>query len=90
MLYADAVDETIGGLAFLNIDSRTILWKTAMHEPDKDDDRFAERLSGWIDVARETVRAFAAGDVRINVLLTSAEARPLALLSRIEEHRREQ
>ena len=89
VLYADAMGEPVGGLAFLNIDSRTITWKSALRELDDEDDTFDERLSGWVEVARETVRSFAGGDARINVLLTSAEARPLALLSRVEEYRRE-
>ena len=94
VLYADAIcersGEPIGGLAFLNVDSRAITWKGALRDPDNDDDDFDDRLSAWFEVTRDAVRAFASGDVRINVLLTSAEARPLALLSRIEECRRDQ
>ena len=90
VLYADAVDELVGGLAFLNVDSRAITWKSAISDNTDADDSFDDRLAGWIRVVRGCVQTFAAGDSRVNVLLSSAEARPLAILSRIEEIRRDQ
>jgi hypothetical protein len=51
-------------------------------------DQWPQRLEAWRDEVHEALREIAAGDVRINLLLTADEARPLAILSRIEEYRR--
>jgi probable DNA repair protein len=91
VVYADAVEEAVGGLALINIDSRSILYKGTGGSVEWDAarrDQWPQRLEAWRDEVHEALREIAAGDVRINLLLTADEARPLAILSRIEEYRR--
>jgi len=91
IVYADALQETIGGLALINLDSRTITYKGTGGSVPWDvarRDEWPQRLATWRDEVHRALREIAAGDVRINLLLTAAEGRPLGILSRLEEVKR--
>lgn len=91
VVYADVLQETVGGLALINIDSRSISYKGTPGSVESDvarQDAWPERLAAWCDEVHRALREIAAGDVRINLLLTADEGRPLGILSRLEEARR--
>ena len=91
VVYADALQETVGGLALINIDSRSINYKGTGGSVEWDAarrDQWSERLQAWRDEVHEALREIAAGDGRINLLLTADEGRPLGILSRLEEYKR--
>ena len=88
--YAETLDEPIGGLALINLDSRQIVYKgtgEGTHWHSERDGPWEERLAAWRGEVREALAALAAGDARLNLALSAADARPLAILSRIEERR---
>jgi probable DNA repair protein len=91
VVYADAVEEAVGGLALINIDSRSIIYKGTGGSVEWDvarQDQWPERLQAWRDEVHQALAEFAAGDVRINLHLTADEGRPLGILSRLEEYKR--
>ena len=91
VVYADALQQQVGGLSLINIDSRLINYKGAggsiSWDPDKGENWDA-RLAAWKAQVHQAVDEIAAGDVRVNLQLTSAQARPLQILSRQEELKR--
>ncbi len=91
VVYADALQKNTGGLSLVNIDSRLISYKgvggSIEWDPD-DGDNWNERLNAWRSLVHRAIDDFAAGDVRINLRLPSAQARALQLLSRQEELKR--
>jgi len=91
VVYADVLQETVGGLALINIDSRSISYKGTGGSVEWDvarQDEWPQRLYAWRGEVHRALREIAAGDVRINLLLTADAGRPLAILSRIEEIKR--
>ena len=91
VVYADALEETIGGLALINLDSRSISYKGTGGSVEWDvarQDQWPQRLEAWRGEVHQALREIAAGDVRINLLLSADEGRPLNILSRLEEHKR--
>ena len=91
VVYADALEEPVGGLALINIDSRSISYKGtggSVEWDEKRRDAWTERLTAWKEEVQQALREIADGDVRANLLLTADEARPLAILSRLEELKR--
>lgn len=91
IVYADALPQQTGGLSLINIDSRLINYKGAGGSISWDPDggeQWNERLAAWKALVHKAVDEFAAGDVRINLQLNSAQARPLQILSRQEEIKR--
>jgi probable DNA repair protein len=93
VVYSCAIDERIGGLALVNIDSREITYKAAggSAEWDKSDAAgWTDRIADWQNIVDQALQQLAAGDVRLNLRLPAQEGRALGLLSRIEELRREQ
>jgi hypothetical protein len=93
IVYADALESRIGGIAFVNIDSRSISYKGTGGSVPWDAarrDSWEERLSAWVEEVHEALREIAAGDVRVNLLFTAEEGRPLGILSRLEEMKRAQ
>ncbi len=91
VVYACALDELIGGLVLINIDTRTILYKGtgASGEWDaKGAEIWPERLAAWKGRVTTAMQQIAKGDARINLNLPSDETRPLNILSRFEERRR--
>jgi hypothetical protein len=91
VVYADALEDEIGGLALINIDSRSISYRDTGGSVQRDAERpdgWQERLAAWREDVQQALREIAAGDVRANVLMTADEGRPLAILSRLEELKR--
>lgn len=91
VVYADALNEKIGGLALINLDSRSISYKGTGGSVEWDaarQDEWPERLQAWYEEVYLALREMAAGDVRINLLLTADAARPLGILGRVEELKR--
>lgn len=91
VVYADALQDRVGGIAIINVDSRSISYKGtggSVEWDAKNRDAWPERLAAWRDEVHEAIREIAAGDVRVNVLFNAAEGRPLGILSRLEELKR--
>lgn len=88
VLYACALDAAIAGLALFNIDSRATGLDGAGPAFGNGDD-WPERLDEWKAIVRSAAAMIAAGDVRLNIQQNSRDARPLDVLSRYAELRRE-
>ena len=84
VVYAEALDEPVGGLALINIDSREISYRTA-GDGWHPDESWDDTLRTWREQLRLVMNDFAAGDVRLDNRQMSSDARPLAILSRFEE-----
>ena len=90
-VYADVLEGAVGGLVIINIDSRSISYKGTGGSVPWDaarQDIWPERLEAWRDDVHQALKEIAAGDVRVNLLLSADEARPLGILSRLEELKR--
>ncbi len=93
VVYACALEESIGGLVLINIDSRSISYKGADASGEWDAkraDQWTERLATWKERVTRAMQQISEGDVRINLNLSTKQARPLNILSRFEERRRGQ
>jgi probable DNA repair protein len=88
VVYAEAIEGDIGGIAYINLDSRRILPRVAGAGWGAEEQGWNETLAGWREEVRRSIRALADGDLRINILQSTTESRPLAILSRAEELRR--
>jgi probable DNA repair protein len=89
VLYADALGDDIGGLAFINIDAREIGYKGAGGGwNEAEEEGWDDTLRSWRAVVHATLESLAAGDARINVLQSASEGRSLNILSRLEEQKR--
>lgn len=92
VVYADALNADIGGLVLVNVDSRIISYKGAGVEGGpwkvRDPQDWKIALGSWVSRVRSAMREIAEGDVRINLLHSENEGRPLNLLSRKEEQKR--
>ena len=87
--YADALDAEVGGLVFINVDSREVGyrgvgggWNAA------DEEGWSAKLDSWRSDVQTLVKSLAAGDVRVNLRQSAAEGRALGILSRLEELKR--
>jgi hypothetical protein len=90
-VYAEALDEPIGGLALINLDSRAISYRGTGGSVEWDvarQDQWPQRLAAWQSEVQQALREIAAGDARINLELAAGDERPLSILSRIEEYKR--
>ena len=89
MVYADALSEEIGGLAFINVDSREISYKAAGGGwNEAEEDAWGETLQSWRSEVHQALEALATGDARINILQSASDGRSLNILSRLEELKR--
>lgn len=88
VVYALAVSGPVAGLGLINVDSRAVDLNGAgtAFTPDLD---WGETLADWKREVSEAAHNIQRGDVRINRLLDRRAARPLSLLSRIAELRRD-
>jgi hypothetical protein len=85
------LDQRIGGLLIINVNSRSIIYSgTGAGVPwdQKRADQWPERLAAWQKSVATAMRQIAKGDVRINLNLPGDESRPLSILSRFEERSR--
>jgi hypothetical protein len=87
VVYADAMDETVGALVLMNIDSRVITCRGAGAEWAQLDN-FQDTLQQWQATVHGALDCFRQGDVRMNTRQSVADGRQLGLLSRLEEFRR--
>lgn len=88
VVYAIASAEPVAALGFYNVDSR----ETALDASGRDAmgaDGWAEALVRWSRSIENAAGEFAAGDVRIRYWQTLRDARPLNILSRFGELRRD-
>jgi probable DNA repair protein len=88
VVYACALEEEIGGLVLINIDSRSIKYSgsAASGEWDaKRADQWTKRLTAWQERVARAMQQIAKGDARINLNLPGDKSRPLNILSRFEE-----
>jgi exodeoxyribonuclease-5 len=85
MVYASALQKeyAIGGIGIVNLDTRKISFKTAVK-----DEKWDERYARWGADTDAAIQAISRGDASVNMSLKSDQARPLSILSRIEELRR--
>jgi probable DNA repair protein len=91
VVYASALDEAIGGLVLINVDSREIVYRGVGGSVEWDhspSELWKLRLSGWQRFVDEAIAQLAAGDVRLNTNLPVLDWRPLSVLSRVEEIKR--
>ena len=84
--YACAVDEPVAALALVNVDSRTMGFNGA-GAGYTDPEMWPEQLAGWSNLVRSACAELTAGDVRMNMSMAVADARPLNLLTRFTELR---
>jgi len=91
VVYADALHKSVGGLSLINVDSRSISYKGAgggIEWDSRGGQDWPLRLADWRASVHTAVQEMAAGDVRLNRLLSAPEGRPLNILSRLEEQKR--
>jgi hypothetical protein len=77
VVYADALDEPVGALGLLNLDSRTIAYRGAGGEWTPVDN-WDETLERWRKVVHRALREFGRGDVRINTRQSISDGRQLS------------
>lgn len=87
VVYARAVAEPVAGLGLVNIDSRSISFDGAGH-PFAEEKEWDSMLASWTVRVEAAAVGIQRGDVRVNVMQSADESRPLSLLSRIGELRR--
>ena len=88
LVYAMAVADPVAALGFYNIDSR----ETALDACGREDmgaEDWQQALERWTQAVASAAGEFAAGDVRIRYWQTLRDARPLNILSRFGEIRRD-
>lgn len=88
VVYAIAVPDSVSTLGLYNVDSRQT-GLDASHRSAFDDDEWESQLRRWSETVARAAREFVAGDVRINAARSIADSRPLSLLSRIGELKRD-
>lgn len=92
VVYAMAIGGPIGGLVLVNIDSRDISYKGTGGTEEWDPKRHADwaaRLADWIGTADAALAGIARGDVRVDVHGDDEDSDGLAILSRVEELKRD-
>jgi len=91
VVYACALDEKVGGLALININTRSIEYKGTGGSSSWDTkraDQWVERMATWKERVDMLMQQIATGDIRINLNLSNKQAKTLNILSRFEELRR--
>ena len=88
VVYACTTDRQVAGLGLFNVDSK---WTgiDGAGPALKNIDEWQTALDGWKDEVRSAARDIARGDVRINSAQSGRDARPLNLISRFSELKRE-
>jgi len=88
VVYACVVGEPVAGLGLVNVNSRIVDIDGAGRCFDNDE-AWDVTLAGWQQQVEVAAANLQRGDVRINGLQSTDSARPLSLLSRINELRRD-
>lgn len=86
--YANALDEPVSALALVFIDSRELTFSGA-GRAYTDEAEWPEMLKRWQQLVRDACDEMSQGDVRVNALQGTKDARYLNLLSRYTELRRD-
>ena len=86
--YAYALDGRVSSLALANIDSREVAFEGAGRGYDEPDD-WDDRLGTWVQSVIQACDELSGGDVRLNAARGVTDARPLNLLTRFTELRRD-
>lgn len=92
VVYAAALDCDIGALALVNLAGSGIRYCAIGRDAEwggLEPEDWQRRLGEWQATVDDALRRFAAGDVSVNVSRASDASRPLALMSRVEELKRE-
>jgi hypothetical protein len=92
IVYAAALDGDIGGLALVNVGGSGIRYSGIGGSTDwapLGPELWEQRLAAWKARVGEAIALLAEGDVRVNVARSTDDSRPLNVLSRIEELKRE-
>jgi hypothetical protein len=91
IVYASAVQDPVGGIVLINVDSRDIVYRGAGGNVEWDrlpPELWEQRLGRWKRTVDQALASLAAGDLRLNTALAAADSRPLNVLSRTEELKR--
>ena len=88
VVYAIAAGEPVAALGFYNVDSRETFLDASGRDAMGEDD-WRQALARWSRDVEQAAAEFAAGDVRIRYWQTLRDARPLNILSRFGELRRD-
>jgi probable DNA repair protein len=88
VVYASALADPVAALGLYNIDSRDIAIADT-GRASMEAEAWAESLSRWSDVVEQAATELAHGDVRLRAWQSARDARPLNLLSRYGELRRD-
>lgn len=91
VVYAAALDEPVGGLVLINVDSRGIVYRGVGDNVPWNPlgaGVWFDRLAEWSRAVDDAIAHMAAGDARVNVALTTEQSRPLNVLSRAEALKR--
>ena len=91
IVYASAVQDPVGGIVLINVDSRDIVYRGAGGNVEWDrlpPELWEQRLGRWKRTVDQALASLAAGDLRLNTALAAADSRPLNVLSRAEELKR--
>jgi hypothetical protein len=91
VVYATALEEKVGGLVLINVDSRGIVYRgvgESVPWSPLGADEWPARLAEWVRAVDDAIASIAAGDARVNLTLTTAQSRPLNVLSRAEALKR--
>ncbi len=92
VVYAAALDRDVAALVLVNLAGSGIRYRGIGRDAEwggLDPAEWRRRLEEWQAIVDDALERFAAGDVRVNVSRGSDAGRPLALMSRVEELKRE-
>ena len=92
VVYAAALDCDVGALALVNLAAGGVRYRAIGRGAEwggLEPAEWERRLGGWKAMVDGALRRFAAGDVRVNASRAADESRPLGLMSRVEELKRE-
>jgi hypothetical protein len=92
VVYAVALDEPVGGLLLINMDSRGIAYRgvgSSVPWSPLAAGEWSGRLAEWSLPVDDAIGCIAAGDARVNLALTTDQSRPLNVLSRAEALKRD-
>lgn len=92
VVYAVALDEPVGGLLLINMDSRGIAYRgvgSSVPWSPLAPGEWSGRLADWSLSVEDAIGRIAAGDARVNLALTTNQSRPLNVLSRVEALKRD-
>ena len=88
IVYACMTDKQVAGLGLFNVDSK-FLGIDGAGPALSENLEWQATLEGWKNQVTDAAKEIATGDVRINLRLPERDVRPLSLISRLSELKRE-